>query len=119
AQQAGRLTIAVAMVAQVSLLGAAMKGQPWQVDMHMYYFAAVALLAIYCDWRAIVTAASVVALHHLALNFILPAAVYPGGGNLARVLLHAVILVIESAALVWMCTSVTRMFAAVNQNVEA
>jgi methyl-accepting chemotaxis protein len=119
APQTGRLTIAVAMVAQVSLLVAALKGQPWQLDMHMYYFAAVALLAIYCDWRAIVTAASVVALHHLALNFILPAAVYPGGGNLARVLLHAVILIIESAALVWMCASITRMFAAVNQNVDA
>jgi methyl-accepting chemotaxis protein len=119
APQAGRLTIAVALVAQVSLLVAGMKGHPWQIDLHMYYFAAVALLAIYCDWRAIVTAAAVVAVHHLALNFLLPAAVYPGGANFGRVMLHAIILVVEASALVWMSASIMQMFEAVNENVLA
>ena len=117
--QAGRLTIAAALIAQISLLVAGLKGHPWQIDLHMYYFAAVALLAIYCDWRAIVVAAAVVAVHHLTLNFLLPAAVYPGGGDFARVVLHAVILIIESATLVWVCASITGMFEKVNKNVDA
>ncbi|MGQ4827997.1 hypothetical protein, partial [Enterococcus faecalis] len=52
--------------------------------------------------RAIVAATLTVAVHHLSLNFLLPSAVYPGGADLARVILHAVILVIEAAGLVWM-----------------
>jgi len=76
-----RLTIAVAQVGQISLLLAAMSGHRWQVDVHMYYFAALAVLAVYCDWRVILAAAGAVAVHHLTLNFLMPAAVYPNGGD--------------------------------------
>jgi methyl-accepting chemotaxis protein len=101
-QQAVRITLAIAYMAAIGLLLAAMKGQDWQVDVHMYFFAALALIAMFCDWRAIVAATLTVAVHHLSLNFLLPSAVYPGGADLARVILHAVILVIEAAGLVWM-----------------
>ena len=50
---------------------------PMQIDMHMYYFAAYAMLAAFCDWRVIVVAAGVTALHHLGLNFLMPLAVFP------------------------------------------
>jgi hypothetical protein len=43
-----------------------------------------------------------VALHHLALNFLLPAAIYPGGADLGRVVLHAVILLMEAGVLIWL-----------------
>ena len=109
-QPAIRITVAVALLGDVSLLLAATAGHPWQVDIHMYYFAAVALIALYCDPAAIVAAAAVVALHHLTLNFLLPNLVYPGGGDLGRVVLHAVILVVESAGLVWLAVMLTRAF---------
>ncbi len=86
----------------ISLLLASMKGHRWQVDVHMYYFAALALIAIYCDWRAILAATATVAVHHLVLNFALPAAIYPGGADFGRVVVHAVILVAEAAGLGWM-----------------
>ncbi|WP_374573282.1 methyl-accepting chemotaxis protein [Phenylobacterium sp.] len=109
---ATRLTVGVSMMAQVSLLVAAHNGHAWQIDMHMAYFAALAALVIYCDWRVILAAAAVVAVHHLTLSFILPAAVFPGGsGGLARVLVHAVILVAEAASLMWVCKSIVDMFA--------
>ena len=107
---ATRATIAVAFMAVISLLLGATSGAAWQVDIHMYYFAGVAMVAIYCDPIAILAAAATVALHHLSLNFLLPLAVYPGGGDLLRVILHAVILVLESAGLIWMTMTVNKMF---------
>ncbi len=71
-------------------------GHPWQIDMHMYFFAALACLVAYCDYRPILAGTVAVALHHLVLNFILPAAIYPGGADLGRVVLHAVILLHRS-----------------------
>jgi len=108
---AARLTVSVALMGAVSLLVAAFAGAPWQVDMHMAYFAALATLIVFCDWRAIAAGAATVAAHHLVLSFVLPAAVFPGGGDIARVLVHAVILVIEAAVLVWAAMRILQMFA--------
>jgi len=113
-----RLTVAVALMAQVSLLVASQSGHAWQIDMHMAYFAALALLVIYCDWRVILAGAAVVAAHHLTLSFILPAAVFPGGGSLGRVLVHAVILIAEAATLMWVSKSIVGMFATSDEAVR-
>ncbi len=107
----GRLCASAALMAQVSLLVAAHNGHAWQIDMHMAYFAALALLTIFCDWRAILAGAGVVAVHHLTLNFLIPAAVFPGGGDFWRVVVHAVILVIEAALLMWVSHNISAMFA--------
>ena len=104
---ATRLTIAVAFIAMISTLLAAFAGSPWQVDIHMYYFAALAIVAAYCDRNVILVAAAATALHHLTLNFAVPALVFPGGGNLGRVVAHAGIVVLETGALVWMIEQVT------------
>ena len=101
-ESAVRLTTGIGLMITISLLLASMKGHRWQVDVHMYYFAALAIVAAYCDWRAILAATATVAVHHLALNFALPAAIYPGGADFGRVVLHAVILVCEAAGLTWM-----------------
>jgi methyl-accepting chemotaxis protein len=107
---ATHLTVAVALVGSVSVLVYQLQGQPWQVDMHMYYFAAVALLASYCDWRVLLLAAGATALHHLGLNFLLPAAIYPGGTDFGRVVLHAIILVLETGSLAWLGATLAGLF---------
>ena len=112
ASTAARLAVAVAQVAQVSLLVAGHTGHAWQIDLHMAYFAALATLILYCDWVAIGVAAGVIAAHHLTLSFLFPALVFPNQGDLARVLLHAGILVIEAGALMWGSRSVASMFKA-------
>ena len=103
--------IAVALVGTVSMLVVATGGTPWQVDLHMYYFASLALLATLCDWEAIVVAAAAVAVHHLALNFLFSALIYPGGPNFARVMLHATILLIEAGSLIWLTLQINKLFA--------
>ena len=116
---AGRLTLGVALMVTISILVASMKGQPWQVDLHMYYFAALAMLAIFSDWRTITVAAATVAVHHLMLNFLLPLALYPGGANFGRVVLHAVILVLEAGILIIMTSRIAAMFDAVQAHAKA
>jgi|GEM_PF-1454614 len=111
-----RILISIAAIGMVSLLLAAARGSSWQIDIHMYYFAMLAMLAAYCDIWMILAASAVIALHHLTLNFLAPSLVFPGGANLARVLLHAVIVVAETAALAWMCIEVAAKLQTLDRN---
>jgi methyl-accepting chemotaxis protein len=105
-----RLTFAVALMGGVAVLVFQFAGHPWQIDMHMYFFAALACLVAYCDSRPILAGTIAVALHHLILNFVLPAAVYPGGADFGRVVLHAVILLIEAGVLIWLAHTLSHLF---------
>ncbi|MEE8628045.1 MULTISPECIES: methyl-accepting chemotaxis protein [Methylobacterium] len=106
-----RLASALALVGMAAVLLYASAGHPWQVDLHMYFFACLAVLAGWCDWRVILAATGATALHHLVLNLLLPAAVFPAGGDLGRVVLHAVILTIEAAVLARICHTVAGTLA--------
>ena len=99
---AARLVTATSLMLMVAVLVDTLAGHSWQIDMHMYFFAALAMLTAFCDWRAIITATLVVALHHLLLDIALPAAIFPGGADLLRVVFHAVIVLIEAATLIWL-----------------
>src|SRR6266481_2287796 len=105
-----QLVVAVALMGCISVFTFELAGHPWQVDMHMYFFAALACLVAYCDFRAIVAGTVAVALHHLVLNFIIPAAVFPGGADLARVIFHAVIVVVEASVLAWVALQLAQLF---------
>ena len=107
--------LAVALVGQTSLLVFAFNGHPWQVEMHFYYFAVLAMLSGFCDWRVLITAAGLIALHHAGLNVVLPDAVYPGGTNYLRVAVHAIAVVIETAMLVFIGVTIRRAFAAADE----
>ncbi|WP_439498222.1 methyl-accepting chemotaxis protein [Bosea sp. (in: a-proteobacteria)] len=106
-----QLVIAIVLIGQVSMLVYSFAGHPWQPDTHMYYFAVLALLAGFCDWRPIMMGAALTAMHHLVLQYALPSAVFYQGGNIWRVLLHAVIVVIETAFLAVLAVILGRMFA--------
>jgi len=110
-----RLVVAVALMGGVSVLVFQLEGHRWQIDVHMYFFAALALLVAYCDSRPIIIGTIAVALHHLALNFILPAAIYSGGADLGRVVLHAVILLIEAGVLIWLAYTLSLLFETATQ----
>src|SRR5450432_3359234 len=102
-----RLVFAVALMGGVSLFAFQLSGHPWQIDMHMYFFAA---LVAYRDYRPILAGTVAVALHHLALNFILPAAIFPGGADFGRVVLHAVVLILEASVLLWVAHQLACLF---------
>jgi methyl-accepting chemotaxis protein len=105
-----RLIVSVALMGDVAIFAYQLAGHPWQIDIHMYFFAVLACLVAYCDFRAILAGTVAVALHHLVLNFLLPAAVYPGGTDFGRVVLHAAILLIEAAVLAWLAHTLSALF---------
>jgi methyl-accepting chemotaxis protein len=109
---ATRIATSSTLAALVALLVYTLAGSRYQIDLHMYFFAALAVTAGWCDWRAIIAAATVTALHHLLLNFTIPFAVFPEGADFLRVVLHAVVVIGEVVALVWLADRLRVAFAA-------
>jgi methyl-accepting chemotaxis protein len=107
---ATRLTVAIAVIVDVSIFTFQLAGHPWQLDIHLLFFAAMACLVAYCDFRVILIGAVTVALHHVVLNFAIPAAIFPGGADFGRVVLHAAILMMESVVLAWLSLKLERLF---------
>ena len=106
-----QLTAAASLALIVALVVFQLSGHRWQIDAHMYFFAAFACVAAFCNWRPLVLYAGLVAVHHLLLNALLPAAVFPDGAEFGRVLLHAVVLVVQAVALIWLAGTLARAFA--------
>ena len=113
---ATQISTALAHAASVALLVYSFSGSPLQIDMHMYFFASLAICASWVSWRPIVAFAGLTAVHHVVLFFVLPAAVFPGSTDISRVILHAVILILEAGALMALGHTLARAFA---QNDEA
>ncbi|WP_141563127.1 methyl-accepting chemotaxis protein [Teichococcus rhizosphaerae] len=109
---ATRNAMAVAIMFSVSLLVWRVD-EAWRVDMHMAYFATLALVAGFCDARPVALATLFVALHHLGLGLLLPLAIFPDAGQaLPRVLLHAAVLLAEAVPLIWLGYSLEQAAAA-------
>ncbi|MBO9726757.1 MAG: response regulator [Novosphingobium sp.] len=107
---ATRYLSAVALMAEPAMLLFLLRGHPWQMDMHMYFFAMLALTIAWLDRTAILVAATAIAAHHLLLLYLLPYAVFPGAGNLERVLLHATIVAFQTGVLVWLSNMLLASF---------
>jgi methyl-accepting chemotaxis protein len=102
---------AAALMLIVALMVALFNGHPWQIDMHMYFFATLAMLVSYSSWKVILTATVVTALHHLLTNIIAPTYVFPDDANILRVAFHAVIVVLEALVLMWLANKLQELFA--------
>jgi two-component system sensor histidine kinase/response regulator len=97
-----RYVSAVAVMGEPAVLVYLLAGHPWQMDMHMYFFAMLALTIAWCDWRVIVMASVAIAVHHLLLDLVMPYALFARGGDLPRVGLHAAIVAFQATVLVWL-----------------
>ena len=107
-----RIVTAAGSATQVALLVYVFAGHPFQIDMHMYFFAVLAFSAGWVDERALPANASTVALHHLLLNFIIPHAVFPEvSSDLPRVLVHAGVLKLQTLVLCWVAIRLKQAFA--------
>jgi HPt (histidine-containing phosphotransfer) domain-containing protein len=71
---------------------------PAQIEMHFYFFALLAMLAVFANPMAIIVAAITVALHHILLWMYLPQSVFNYAAPLWVVLVHAAFVVLESVA---------------------
>lgn len=115
----GSYTLGAALIGQPAIVVGVFSGHPWQTDFHMYFFAMMAILSLLANIGVLLLATVVVAAHHLVLNFVLPELIYPGGSDLGRTLMHAVILVAETAGLSWMVYLRHRQEAQISHSTNA
>jgi two-component system chemotaxis sensor kinase CheA len=71
---------------------------PMQIEMHFYFFALLAMLAVFANPLAIIVAAATVAAHHLLGWLVLPSSVFNYDAPIWVVLVHAGFVVLESVA---------------------
>lgn len=114
-----RVVTSMAHAACVAILVYAFSGSALQIDIHMYFFASLAICAVWIDWRAVVGYAALVAVHHILLFFAMPLAIFPGESDFSRVVLHAIVLVLQSGVLIALTHSVVSAFMASEAAVEA
>lgn len=84
-------------------------GIAYQIDMHMTFFAGLAILTGLLDWRALIAYTGAVAFHHLGAALLLPTLAFPDGAPLVRVILHGGILVIECGALIMLSNKIVSL----------
>ncbi|MBD8067065.1 hypothetical protein IC608_16465 [Devosia sp. PTR5] len=111
------MTVGVMMTDVMALLAVA-RGNPIQTDLHMAFFAALAICALLYDSKTILLGAALVAVHHLVLGMAMSELVFYGGGGLGRVVLHAVILIVEAAGLIWMTENTRHLLNVADQRSE-
>ncbi|HEY6174430.1 MAG TPA: ATP-binding protein [Kofleriaceae bacterium] len=78
---------------------------PMQIEMHFYFFVLIALLAVFGNPAAIMVAAVTVALHHLVVWLVLPSSVFNYQASVWAVVVHAVFVVLESIAAIFVARS--------------
>jgi len=107
---AGRAAVAVSCMLFPALMIHLTRGM---LEMHFGVFVMLAFLVVYCDWRLIVLAAGVIAVHHLGFNFLqsinVGVFVLPQTSSLGVILLHAAFVIFESAVLVYLATMLRRL----------
>lgn len=98
----GNAIIGVALAGQAIVFTASFAGHPWQIDSHMLFFVMLAVAAIMRSIPALFATAAVIAVHHISFGLLIPAMVFPSVDlmlNIQRIVLHAVIVVLEVAFL--------------------
>ena len=105
-----RLALRATLPLYAMIAVAVTEGLAWQMDMHMLFFAYLAILGLLADMRVILLATALTAVHHLGLNFLAPSLVYFEGASFARVVFHAVIVVGEAGALCFLSLRLKTLF---------
>jgi methyl-accepting chemotaxis protein len=112
-----RLTIAAAFMV---LSGLTIHQARGMLEMHFSIFVLLALLLYYRDWIPIVFAAAVIAVHHLAFDYMqrqgLPVWVFAANTGFIIVVIHALFVVAETVVLVIMARSLQKEVEMVGAN---
>lgn len=110
--QVNRMAMAVTTMAFPALYVFLLRDHAWQMDMHMTFFAALAVLTALLDRPAMLAAAGATAVHHLILNYVHPAWVFSSTTDLSRVLLHALVVILQTAMLLWIIDRLNQFIGA-------
>lgn len=105
-----RLTIAAAFMVFAALNIHQAQGM---IEVHFGIFVLLAFLLLYCDWRPLVFAAGVIAVHHLGFHYLQASGfgvfIFPTAADFSLVILHAVYVVVETAVLIHLSMLLQKM----------
>jgi methyl-accepting chemotaxis protein len=107
---AAGITVGIMAAVQPALLVYMLQGHPWQMESHMYFFVGLAGLTLVCDWRPMAVAVGLIAAHHLLLSYLAPEWVFTGGGDLPRVMFHALAVSMVLGVLGPLMVHMSRLF---------
>ena len=107
---ASRLSIACALMVFSALTIQQSQGM---IESHFGIFTLLAFLLYYRDWRPIVAAAGLIAVHHVAFGYLqatdsVGITVLEGEVHVTTIILHAAYVVFEAAMLIFMATILRR-----------
>lgn len=92
------------------------------IEIHFGIFVLLAFLLTYRDWMPVITAAAVIAVHHLSFNFLQESGyqvyVFSSTTGLGIVILHAAYVVFETAILIYMSVQFRREAVAGEELIE-
>ena len=94
-----RLVMGTLAAVQPAITLFLLSGHVWQMDAHMYFFVALASLAVLYDWRPILLASVLIGLHHLVLTYVAPNWVFSGQAEIGRVIIHGFAVVLQGTIL--------------------
>ncbi|WP_374245153.1 methyl-accepting chemotaxis protein [Zoogloea sp.] len=100
----GRLVTRIAVACSAMIFSALLIHQTrGTIEAHFGIFALLAFLVLYCDWRPLIAAAGLIAVHHLAFAWLQATGagvfVFPQVDGVGRVLVHAAYVVVETGLL--------------------
>ncbi len=100
----------IAAVLLMTLSAIMIQAQFGRIEMHFHIFSALAVLLIYRSWVPVVTAAGIIAVHHVILTILqlnevsvggMQLMVYNYGCSWGITFIHAFFVVVESAVLIY------------------
>lgn len=113
-----RMATAIAGMSLPALFVTQFQGHPWQMDLHMYFLAALAAMIVLCDRQVILTCAALIVSHDIALNYIAPHGELTEHADLPRVMFRALIVALLTITLVRAGGRMSRLIVATAQEVE-
>ncbi|TRD12432.1 hypothetical protein FGU71_11540 [Erythrobacter insulae] len=111
-----RSLMGIAAAIQPALLLYVMQDTGWQIDMHLYFFVALASLTVLCDIRSIFIACALIFAHHVFLSYLIPTWVFIGETNAARLFIHAFATLLIGCVLSWISNEIRQLL---EQNASA
>lgn len=111
--------LTLTFVGQTGLLVWIFENHRWQLEMHFYFFVVLAMLAGFCDAGVLIAASLTIAAHHFVLNVFVPSLLYPGGGDLGRVAVHAWFVVVETSMLMVIGAAIRNGFQRAQRSEDA
>ncbi|QIQ85878.1 methyl-accepting chemotaxis protein [Erythrobacter sp.] len=110
-----RLTLSIVPAIQPALLIFVMDAGGLQMEMHLYFFPALAGLVWLCDPRPVLLAGALIAAHHVALALAAPEWTYGRAVHMGDVAIHVIALLAAAVTLALLADGLSRSLAGLGE----